>query len=371
MKCSLDRSELLPALALAGGVVERRQTLPILGNLLLSGEGDTLRLQGTDLEIEISSCAKARIEESGSVTVPARKLMDIVRALPEGSRITIKQDGERASLVSGRSRFLLGTLPAADFPTMQAPQAEVTLELDAALVRRLLERTSFAMAQQDVRYYLNGVLVELTPDQAVAVATDGHRLAKVTTALEGGARGLGDEPRQAIIPAKTVLELKRLVSGRTEEPVVLELSERTLRVLVGETVLTSKLVEGRYPDYGRVIPSHLERSAQIDRDALRAALQRTAILSNEKYRGVRLTFEAGRLSLQTNNPEKEEAEDELEIDYSGERVVIGFNVAYVLDVLGVVSAHQVAVEFRDGDSSALWRGVGADDEVFVIMPMRL
>ncbi|NBC48706.1 MAG: DNA polymerase III subunit beta [Gammaproteobacteria bacterium] len=370
MKILVERSVLLPALAVVGGVVERRQTLPILGNLLLVAEEDGVRLRGSDLEIEISTRAAADVQEGGAVTLPARKLIDIVRSLPEDGRIEIKSQDDRASLVCNRSRFTLSTLAAGDFPSMEVPEAQVRLDLDRELLRRLLDKTAFAMAHQDVRYYLNGVLLELGSGRIVAVATDGHRLAKVVGAAEELSTTGASDPYQVIIPSKTVTELRRLL-GSASERVRLELSDRTLRVELGETVMVSKLVEGQYPEYSRVIPTGLEREAKVDKERLRGALQRTAILSNEKYKGVRVTFDEGRLALQTQNPEKEEAEDELELDYSGERVSVGFNVAYVLDVLGAVDGSEVAIEFRNAESSAVWRGVGAEDEVFVIMPMRL
>ncbi len=373
MKISVDRSVLLSALSLVGGVVERRQTQPILGNLLLNAEEGLLRLKGTDLEIEINSTAVCEVEEAGALTLPARKLIDICRSLPEGTEVQIRAQAERANMVSGRSRFTLSTLPAADFPSMEVPLSEVSLEMERAVLQRMLEKTSFAMAQQDVRYYLNGVLLELSADRVVAVATDGHRLSKAVAVVDAGSAGevgLNSDTRQVIVPAKTVLELKRLL-GSAPDRVRVELSERTLMVDFGKTQVVSKLVEGQYPDYNRVIPADLERLGTIDRERLKAALQRTAILSNEKYKGVRVTFEPGRLLLQTQNPEKEQAEDEIEIEYSGDRVAVGFNVAYVLDVLSAVDASQVEVRFRSAESSAVWQGVGAEDEVFVIMPMRL
>lgn len=370
MKILVERSLFLPALSVVGGVVERRQTLPILGNLLLVAEEGGVRLRGTDLEIEISTGAAAEVQEGGAVTLPARKLIDIVRSLPEDGQIEIKCQGDRASLICNRSRFTLSTLAAGDFPSMETPEALVGLELERELLRRLLDKTAFAMAHQDVRYYLNGVLLELSSGRIVAVATDGHRLAKVVGAVGAFSSPLEAEPKQVIIPAKTVTELRRLL-GAAPERVRLELSERTLRVELGETVMVSKLVEGQYPEYSRVIPSGLELEAKVDKERLRGALQRTAILSNEKYKGVRVTFEQGRLALQTQNPEKEEAEDELEIDYSGDRVSVGFNVAYVLDVLNAVDVPEVVIEFRNAESSAVWRGMGTEDEVFVIMPMRL
>lgn len=370
MKISVERAALIPALSVVGGVVERRQTLPILGNLLIDAEGDQIRLKGTDLEIEISSVVNAKIHEPGSTTLPARKLIDIVRSLPDQGVVELRTEGDRASLVCERSRFVLSTLSATDFPAMESPAAEICLTLDRDVLRRLLEKTSFAMAHQDVRYYLNGVLLEFGPQRMTAVATDGHRLSKVNGQVYKVETTPDFESRQVIIPAKTVTELKRLLSTASED-VRLGVSERTLRVDLANTVVVSKLVEGQYPDYNRVIPAGLERRATIDREGLRAALQRTAILSNEKYKGVRVTFDEGRLLLETNNPEKELAEDELEIEYSGEKVSVGFNVAYVLDVLSAVDAPLVDVEFGNAESSAVWHGKGSADEVFVIMPMRL
>jgi len=370
MNIGMDRSQLLPALAMVSGVVERRHTLPILGNLLVAADSGGVTLRATDLELEIGTRTGARVKEAGATTVPARKLFDICRSLPDGAEVTIRTDGERAAVVSGRSRFMLSTLAADDFPAMDVGQAEVRFELEQAVLRRLLEKTAFAMAQQDVRYYLNGVMLELSAEGIVAVATDGHRLAKAAAALEPGTIEGLSEPMQVIVPSKTVLELKRLL-GQEPGTVGVDLSARTLRLTMGVTVLTSKLVDGRYPEYDRVIPKGLERHAVVDRETLRGALQRTAILSNEKYKGVRVSFDDGTLRLQAHNPEKEEAEDELEIDYKGESTIVGFNVGYLLDVLSAVDEESVEIWFRDGDSSAVWHGQGVEDETFVIMPMRL
>jgi DNA polymerase-3 subunit beta len=370
MNIGMDRSQLLPALAMVSGVVERRHTLPILGNLLIAADNGGVTLRATDLELEIGTRTGGRVQEGGATTVPARKLLDICRSLPEGAEVTIRTDGDRAAVVSGRSRFMLSTLSADDFPSMDVGDAEVSLELEQGVLRRLLEKTAFAMAQQDVRYYLNGVMLELSSEQVIAVATDGHRLAKATAALDAGAVKDLSETMQVIVPAKTVIELKRLL-GQEAGTASLELSARTLRLSMGHTVVTSKLVDGRYPEYDRVIPKGLERHAVVDREGLRAALQRTAILSNEKYKGVRVAFEDGTLGLQSHNPEKEEAEDALEIDYTGDATMIGFNVGYIQDVLGAVDEGAVEIWFRDGDSSAVWHGQGAEDETFVIMPMRL
>jgi DNA polymerase-3 subunit beta len=369
MNIEIPRSELLPALAAVAGVVERRQTLPILGNLLLVASDGQIALRGTDLELEIGTRAVAEIEQEGAVTVPARKFSDICRALPEDARIRVRTDGERALVSSGRSRFTLSTLPASDFPSMDLGELELGLQVSGVILKRMLDKTAFAMAQQDVRYYLNGVLLEMESGGLTTVATDGHRLALVTESVDTGIEEHA-EGHRAIVPAKTVVELKRLLPA-VEQPVAIELSQRMIRVRFGETVLGSKLVDGRYPEYGRVIPRDLPRRALLDRDSLRAALQRAAILSNEKYKGVRVTFAPGSLGLQTHNPEKEQADDEIELDYEGEPVVIGFNVGYIVDVLQVVDRQRVEVSFRDADSSAIWRGEGVEGETFVVMPMRL
>lgn len=369
MNIEISRAALLPALGAVSGVVERRQTLPILGNLLVSTRGSQLAIRATDLELEVGTQVEAEVTEEGEATIPARKFVDICRALPEGARIKLRTEGERALVSSGRSRFALGTLPAGNFPSIEAEDSDLRLELPSSALKAMLDKTAFAMAQQDVRYYLNGVMLEISADRITAVATDGHRLAKMVSEVASEV-GSDQSPRQVIVPAKAVIELKRLLPTQ-DAFVSVELSDRTMRVSFGETVIVSKLVDGRYPEYERVIPAGLPRRALVDKEALRSALQRAAILSNEKYKGVRVTFGSGVLGLQAHNPEKEQADDEIEIEYDGEPVVIGFNVAYILDVIAAVEQPRVLVVFRDADSSAIWQGEGAEQETFVIMPMRL
>lgn len=369
MNIELFRSALLPALSAVSGVVERRQTLPILGNLLLTVTGEQVAIRATDLELEVATQAIATVSEEGQATVPARKFLDICRALPDGARIRLKIDGERALVTSGKSRFSLSTLPADNFPSMDADRAEISLQCPSSLLKRMLDKTAFAMAQQDVRYYLNGVLLELSVGRLTAVATDGHRLARVVADIPTGVEAEEDH-RQVVVPAKTVMEVKRLLPAQ-DELVNIELSTRTIRVAFGETLIVSKLVDGKYPAYERVIPAGLPRKALLDKEALRSSLQRAAILCNEKYKGVLVGFTTGVLGLQAHNPEKEQADDEIEIEYDGDSIVIGFNVAYILDVIQAVEQSRVEVSFRDADSSAIWRGEGSENETFVIMPMRL
>lgn len=366
MELIANREVLLPTLTRAVGVVERRQTLPILGNLLLEASVNRLRMFGTDLEVEIRSDCEAHVLHPGEVTVPARKLTDICRSLPEGADLTFRVTGERCTVSSGRSRFVLGVLPAADFPRVDDELGGVRLELAERYLKRLLDKTAFAMAQQDVRYYLNGLLLEFDASGITAVATDGHRLAKLQSEA---VLDIGD-PIQAIVPSKTVLELKRQLEP-SDDPAVVSLAEKSIRVQLGGTRITSKLIDGRYPDYERAIPKELNKEASADRDSLKRALSRTAILSNEKYRGLRLSFGENVLRLQAHNPEQEQAEEEIELEYAGEQTSVGFNVGYLLDVLGAIEEQRVAVRFQDGDSSSIWRGVGASDETFVVMPMRL
>ncbi|KAA6187251.1 DNA polymerase III subunit beta [Thiohalocapsa marina] len=369
MNIEITRAGLLPALSIVSGVVEKRQTLPILGNLLLSASDASLAIRGTDLELEIATRTPAEVHDSGSVTVPARKFLDICRTLPEGAMIRIRKEAERVLVSSGRSRFSLSTLPADDFPSMETGELDLSLDLDASVLKRLFEKTAFAMAQQDVRYYLNGVLLELQAASLVSVATDGHRLAKMSGAL-AAAVDTGESSRQAIVPAKSVIELKRLLP--TDDALVrLEMGARTIRVSFGETAIVSKLVDGKYPEYDRVIPKDLPHVALLAKDVLKGALQRTAILSNEKYKGVRVSFNDGVLGLLSHNPEHEQAEDEVEMEYQGEPVVVGFNVGYIMDVINAVETSRIEVRLRDADGSSIWRGEGTEDEIFVIMPMRL
>jgi len=370
VKIEIPRDDLLGALGVVAGVVERRQTLPILANVLLETDDSALRLATTDLELAISTRVGASaVPEPGAVTVPARKLMDLCRSLREGARVSIRTEGERCIVASGRTRFTLSTLPAADFPSIANEDGMQRMMLPATQLKRLLDKTGFAMAQQDVRYYLNGVLLELAGNEVVAVATDGHRLSRFAVALDGN-EGEPEGVRQMILPAKTVSELRRLLA---DDGTMLSFNwgERSMVAAFGDTVLSSKLVDGKYPEYQRVIPKGLPRRAVVDRDLLRKGLQRAAILSNEKYKGVRISFDEGIFGLQAQNPEQEVAEDEVEADYAGEPVTIGFNVGYLLDALQAIEAGQVEVTFQDADSSSIWRGLDCEEETFVVMPMRL
>nr|WP_312231632.1 DNA polymerase III subunit beta [Pseudomonas sp.] len=367
MHFTIQREALLKPLQLVAGVVERRQTLPVLSNVLLVVEGQQLSLTGTDLEVElVGRVALEDAAEPGEITVPARKLMDICKSLPSDALIDIRVDEQKLLVKAGRSRFTLSTLPANDFPTVEEGPGSLTFNLVQSKLRRLIERTSFAMAQQDVRYYLNGMLIEVQTGILRAVATDGHRLAMCSMEADIEHEG----KHQVIVPRKGILELARLLTEQDGE-VSIVLGQHHIRATTGEFTFTSKLVDGKFPDYERVLPRGGDKLVVADRQGLREAFSRTAILSNEKYRGIRLQLAAGLLKIQANNPEQEEAEEEIAVDYNGSALEIGFNVSYLLDVLGVMTTEQVRLILSDSNSSALVQEADNDDSAYVVMPMRL
>ncbi len=363
MKFSADRETLLAPLQAVMGVVERKQTMPVLANVLVAARNGQLTVTGTDLEVEL--VATTRIElPAGETTVPGRKLLDIVRALSEKTTLNFSLERDKVTIKAGRSRFTLATLPAGDFPTVEDIRAQQTVTLPASTAQKLLEKTHFSMAQQDVRYYLNGMLLELDSTTVRSVATDGHRLAYCECPGNGGAGS-----QQVIVPRKGVLELQRLLQGDGDIELLIGTSH--VRAQIGDIRFTSKLIDGRFPDYGRVIPAAPPRLVRAERESLRAALQRAAILSNEKYRGIRLTLKPNLLQLQAHNPEQEEAEEELEVSYSGEEMEIGFNVNYLLDALAAVGSSDVELGFTDSNSSCLILVPGDTSTKYVVMPMRL
>jgi DNA polymerase-3 subunit beta len=356
-------------LNLVAGVVERRQTLPILANVLMVLEGEHLSLTGTDLEVELVGRVQPSAgSEPGEVTVPARKLVDICKSLPEGSDISFVVKDSKATVKSGRSRFTLSTLPAREFPNVEDSMGTHQLTLKQGQLRRLIERTGFAMAQQDVRYYLNGMLWELLGQQLRVVATDGHRLAMCT--LPGAVDVKGEGDTQVILPRKGVLELARLLLD-DDADIHIVIGGNHIRANTEEFTFTSKLVDGKFPDYQRVLPRSPDKMVFGSRLDLRQAFARTAILSNEKYRVVRLKLAENSLDILANNPEQEEAEETVSVEYAGEALEIGFNVSYLLDVLGVLSGDKVKLSLADPNSSALLEESEDGDSLYVVMPMRL
>ena len=365
MKFSISREALIKPLNLVAGVVERRQTLPILSNVLLSLEGTQLSLTGTDLEVEL--IGRVEVEAGaidGEITVPARKLVDICKSLPDSSQIEFSVDSGKATVKAGRGRFTLSTLPATEFPSVDESAGDQTLEIAQSVVKRLIDRTAFAMAQQDVRYYLNGMLLELKAGRLRMVATDGHRLA-LCTAKEAVSTG----DAAIIIPRKGVLELSRLLE--TDESIRLVIGSNHIRAANQQFTFTSKLVDGKFPEYERVLPKSADKTVIGQRLELRQAFTRTAILSNEKYRGVRLKLSTDTLDITANNPEQEQAEEVVAVEYQGDELEVGFNVSYLLDVLSVLDGEQIRLSLSDSASSALLEEADEGDSLYVVMPMRL
>ncbi|MEJ2308423.1 MAG: DNA polymerase III subunit beta [Gammaproteobacteria bacterium] len=366
MQIKTNRETLLEPLLQINGVVERRQTLPILANVLIKCETDQIALTATDLEVELQTSMPAECSEEYELTLPARKLLDICKALPPNADIVVDIDSDRAILKSGRGRYSLGMLAASEYPVIESIDTQSQFTVSEQQLKQLIDKTAFAMAQQDVRYYLNGLLLEITSDRLRAVATDGHRLALSDTRAD-----LSEiEERKVILPRKAVLELGRLLSESDNE-VLVSLSKNHARFQRGNTLFTSKLIDGRFPDYERVIPASGGSVLEAQRDELKAALQRASILSNEKYRGIRFTFGENALTLVANNPEQEEAEETVDVTYTGDAMSIGFNVGYVLDVLNVIETETVLLTVTDPNSSAIMTNKGQDDNRYVIMPMRL
>lgn len=366
MKTTIKREDLLGPLQQVIGAVERRQTLPILGNVLLKSMSGDITVTATDLEIEMVSNITAEGSEDFQTTIPARKLLDICKALPEGSSINFAIDDNRVSLTSARSRFTLASLPARDFPGLDEIEEQLAFSIPQHQFKSLFDKTSFAMAQQDVRYYLNGILLELSAGKIKLVATDGHRLALSEVELDTGV----EEDRQLIIPRKAVLELARLLDS-SDSPAKCVLSQNHFRVEAGALVFTTKLIDGKFPDYQRVIPVDGNKTMEVDRETLKQSMSRIAILSNEKYRGIRLALSNGNLSIQANNPDQEEAEEELQVDYDEADMEIGFNVTYLIDVLNVLNSEKVQIRLKDSNSSAIMSDSKDSSSLYVVMPMRL
>ena len=364
-----QRDMLLAPLQSVSGIVEKRHTLPILSNVLLEKKADQLTLLATDIEIQITTTSSGAIGDGdGAITVGARKLQDILRSLPDSSEVTLNLEDRRLLVRAGKSRFTLQTLPAEDFPRMALTDGDLKkITVTQKQFRHLLGQTQFSMAAQDVRYYLNGLLLLVDGNELRAVATDGHRLAYASMPLEG-------EPfpsrQELILPRKTVLELNRLLSDN-DEPLVIEMAANQIRFQFGHINLVSKLIDGKFPDYERVIPPSLKNIVALNRTVLLQSMVRAAILTNEKFRGVRLVLGAGSLKIMAANAEQEEAQEEIEVNYTGDSIDVGFNVSYLLDVLNNTSAEAVEWGFNDANSSALLTIPGNDRFKYVVMPMRI
>ena len=369
MKFTIQRNHLLKPLQLVNGVVERRQTLPILGNVLLSTNDNQLHLTGTDLEVELSGQASLEnLSNPEQVTVPARKLFDICRALPDESNINFHFEHHKLYLQAGNSRFSLMTMPALEFPKVKDAPDGIRFQLNTAAFKALIDRTQFAMAQQDVRYYLNGSLWEISGDTLSVVATDGHRLACCKIPLK---EGQPIDSAKVIVPRKAIIEIGKLLQDDVETIFVV-ISANSISVTCNDFVLTSKLIDGRYPDYQNVIPKGGQNKLVIDRDLLKPILARVAILSNEKYKGVRLSLQPGGLKVTANNPEHEEAEENIMVDYTGDPIEIGVNVTYLIDVLNTSPKGSMVFTLTNSDKGVIVEHENDEIDVLnVIMPMRL
>ncbi|PVV06635.1 MAG: DNA polymerase III subunit beta [gamma proteobacterium symbiont of Ctena orbiculata] len=366
MKIITDRENLLEPLQKISGVVERRQTLPILANILVNAGNGNIQLTATDLEVELKTEAKVECDGEADFTIPARKLLDICKALPESAPITLDVSEDKVKLQSGRSRFTLSLLPARDYPVIEPTPSNSVMSINEATLNRLIEKTQFAMAQQDVRYYLNGMLLEINKGDLRTVATDGHRLA-----MSQSTKSVPEEiSQQLILPRKAVIELGRLLADRDGD-IKIEMSNNYIRVLLEKAVFTSKLIDGRFPEYQRVMPTGSDKEVEADRANLRQSLTRASILSNEKYKGIRFDLKENLLQLQAHNPEQEESEEELEVKYSGDELKIGFNVGYLLDAINAIGEESIIIELKDTNSSALIYGKDNSESRYVVMPMRI
>jgi len=366
MKFTISREVLLQPLSQVIGVVERRQTLPVLANFMLSAREGRLTVTGTDMEVELISSVPADIDQDGEITIPARKLLDIIKALPDGANIKFAISDDKATLTAGRSRFTLATLPASEFPATDQVETLENIAVAESTLKKMMDKTSFAMANQDVRYYLNGLLFDFVGQQLRAIATDGHRLAICD--LESSVDITSD--RQLIVPRKGVMELSRMLSG-DEDEVTLAIGRNHIRLVKGDTTFTSKLIDGRFPDYKAVVPVGADKQMLVDKATFIQALQRAAILSNEKYKGVKLEAAGSTIKIVAHNPQHEEAVEEIEAELNFDRLAVGFNVTYLLDALMAIDTEQVSLELKDANSSCLVSAPDSDINRHVVMPLKL
>lgn len=367
MKFEIPRDVILKALQQLAGVVERRQTLPVLGNILIKATDKQIMLAATDLEVELIVNLECIVDEQGETTIPARKWLDICRNLPEDATIKISTQQDKVILQAGRSRFTLSTLPSTEFPLIDEITTQTRYQIAQSTLKDIFDATHFSMAQQDVRYYLNGLMMEMSSNLLRSVATDGHRLAlkDVTTTID-----VNEDSRQVIVPRKGIQELMRLLADSDDE-VQVTVGSSHIRLNMNGMTFTSKLIDGRFPDYERVMPEGGNNLVVADKDDLKQTLVRVAILSNEKYRGIRMILSKNRLQVLAHNPEQEEAEDELSLDYQGDEFEIGFNANYLLDAINAVKSQQVQIVLKDPNSSCVIKASDDDSSSYVVMPMRL
>jgi len=372
MKVTVERAELLKSLGHVHRVVERRNTIPILGNVLMRAEKSALNLKATDLDLEVIESIAAEVAPGGSTTVPAHMFYEIVRKLPEGSQVVLEASGDRAVMAirAGRSRFTLQTLPESDFPDLAAGDMSHKFTVGAAGFKRLLDKTHFAISTEETRYYLNGIYLHIAGTGKTstlrAVATDGHRLAQAELPVPSGANGMPG----VIVPRKTVNEVQRLVEG-SEAEVTIEVSAAKIRFTLGDVVLTSKLIDGTFPDYGRVIPAGNDKLLTVDKKDFEAAVDRVSTVSSERGRAVKLSLSGGRLVLSVTNPDSGSATEELEVEYDSDPLDIGFNSRYLLDIASQLDGEVAVLRLADPGSPTLIQDKDAKGALYVLMPMRV
>lgn len=367
MSVTINRDDLLLALSQVIGAVERRNTLPILAHVLLEIQGDLLVITATDLEVELQGFAKLPFSQADfTLTLPGRKLFDICKALPEQIELNITEEGQQVTLKAGRSKFILSSLSAQDFPKLDVEPAKVEGLLTQSQLQYLLARTQFAMAQQDVRYYLNGMLFEFTGKRISSVATDGHRLAVCHQSLDNAEQ----EPVKVIMPRKGVQELSRLLNN-PDEKLTIQVQQNHIRFISDDFILTSKLIDGKFPDYQKVLPRAGQNIMTCEKNDLKQILSRVSILSNEKYRGIRFELKDNILTVSATNPEQEQAEEEITVEYQGDAVSLGFNVTYLLDILSVFSSNTLKMYINNANTGVLIEEDNHEDSLYVVMPMRI
>lgn len=368
MKVTAERAALLKTLSHVQSVVERRNTIPILSNLMLKAEDNRLSLTATDLDIEAIESLDAKVESAGAVTAPAQTLYEIVRKLPDGSEVQLNLNTEdgRLTVSSGRSRFALATLPSSDYPVMASSEYGHNFEITAGQLARLFEKTRFAISTEETRYYLNGVYLHVIEDKLRAVATDGHRLARIDMPLPNGA---ADMPG-VIVPRKTVAELGKMLEDGDAVAQV-SVSEAKIRIACGRMVLTSKVIDGQFPDYTRVIPEGNDKTLTVDAKMFAAAVDRVSTVSSEKSRAVKLAIEEDKLTLSVNSPDSGTADEEMVVAYASEPISIGFNAKYLTEIAGQIERENALFDFADSAAPTLVREAGDDDVVYVVMPMRV
>ena len=368
MNIKIERSALLPTLSLVGSVVERQQTLPVLANLYFGLEDGKLTIVGTDLELEISETLEEVEGENGAFTVSARKVLDICRMLPDEAVISFKSDGEKVVVSSGRSRYTLKTLPADDFPRIEVTSFEERFRINDINLKRILEKTAFAMAVQDVRYYLNGILFELGLNTLRAIATDGHRLAQSEETIQLSVEKL----RQLIVPRKAVSEVVRFLGNADESEITVQISRNHLRIARGNTTMITKLIDGKFPEFKGVLETQMNATdINVSRNELIDNLNRAGILTTERFKGVKLRLADGKIAVTANNPEQEEALEEITVEYDGEPIETGYNVSYLIDAAKAIIGDTVILNFQGNDGICILKQPGDDVSVWLVMPMRI